>query len=427
MAVTTASSAEAVEHMPAAALSRAAARRVTVLGATGSVGRSTLDLIAQLRAREGEGACPVEALVAGRNVTALAAAAKRFHVRMAVIADPARYQELKSALAGSSVEAAAGPDAVVEAAERPADWVMAGVVGAAGLAPTLAAARRGADVALANKESLVCAGDLLTRAARAGGGALLPVDSEHNAIFQVLDAGLGHRVEKLILTASGGPFRGWTRERMKQVTPEMAAAHPVWSMGTKISVDSATLMNKGLELIEASMLFGMESARIEVLVHPQSVVHSLVAYVDGSVLAQLGAPDMRVPIAHALAWPDRMPTNAARLDLAAVGSLTFETPDLEAFPALALARQALEEGGRTPAALNAANEVAVGRFLDRRIGFLDIPRVVEQVLERLSSELGTSSGRSDDLADRLEIDRAARAEAERVSDAMPGAVTGEGR
>jgi 1-deoxy-D-xylulose-5-phosphate reductoisomerase len=408
----------ALSEASTAAWSRAAARRVTVLGATGSVGRSTLDLVAEVRAREGADACAIEALVAHRNVAGLAALARTFRARCAVIADPSLLGELKSALAGSGVEAAAGPQAVIEAAMRPADWVMAGVVGAAGLAPTLAAARRGADVALANKEALVCAGDLLTRAARAGGGALLPVDSEHNAIFQVLDLALVHRVEKLILTASGGPFRGWTRERMADVTPEMAAAHPVWSMGAKISVDSATLMNKGLELIEASCLFGVESARLEVLVHPQSVVHSLVAYIDGSVLAQLAAPDMRVPIAHALAWPDRIETSAARLDLAALGALTFEEPDAAAFPALALARRALEAGGAAPAVLNAANEVAVGRFLDRRIGFLDIPKVVEQVLDRHSDEQTSPLGRLDDLEDRLEIDRAARAQAERACDAL---------
>jgi 1-deoxy-D-xylulose-5-phosphate reductoisomerase len=408
----------ALTEPSASAWSRAAARRVTVLGATGSVGRSTLELVAEVRGREGRDACAIEALVARRNVVALAALARKFRVRLAVIAEPSHYAELKAALAGSGVEAAAGPEAVIEAAQRPADWVMAGVVGAAGLAPTLAAARRGADVALANKEALVCAGDLLVRAAAAGGGALLPVDSEHNAIFQVLDRTLAHRVEKLILTASGGPFRGWSRERMASVTPEMAAAHPVWSMGAKISVDSATLMNKGLELIEASCLFGVESARLEVLVHPQSVVHSLVAYVDGSVLAQLAAPDMRVPIAHALAWPDRMETTAARLDLAELGALTFEAPDETAFPALAMARRALERGGAAPAVLNAANEVAVGRFLDRQIGFLDIPRVVEQVLERHSNEQTSSKGRLDDLEDRLAIDHAARVEAERACDIL---------
>jgi len=283
-----------------------AERRITVLGATGSVGRSTLDLIGRVRARDGDDACPIEALVAGSNAAALAELARQFHPKFAVVADSTRLGELKEALAGSGVEAAAGPEAVIEAAERPADWVMAAIVGAAGLAPTLAAARRGADVALANKEALVCAGDLLISAVRAGGGALLPVDSEHNAIFQVLDRGRMDRVEKLILTASGGPFRGWTRERMQHVTPEQAVAHPVWSMGAKISVDSATLMNKGLEVIEAHHLFGVAGERIEVLVHPQSIIHSLVAYVDGSVLAQLGSPDMRVPIAHTLAWPDQI-------------------------------------------------------------------------------------------------------------------------
>jgi 1-deoxy-D-xylulose-5-phosphate reductoisomerase len=406
----------ALTETPLSAWRRVATRRVTVLGATGSVGRSTLDLIAQVRRQEGADACPIEALVAKRNVAALATLAREFRPASAVIADERLRGDLEDALAGTGVEAAAGPQAVVEAAQRPADWVMAGIVGAAGLAPTLAAARRGADVALANKEALVCAGDLLIDAMRAGGGALLPVDSEHNAIFQVLDRELTHRVDKLILTASGGPFRGWSRERMHAVTPEMAAAHPVWSMGAKISVDSATLMNKGLELIEASCLFGVESARLEVLVHPQSIVHSLVAYVDGSVLAQLAAPDMRVPIACALAWPDRMATTAARLDLARLGALTFEAPDEEAFPALGLARRALEMGGGTPAVLNAANEVAVGRFLDRRIGFLDISRIVEEVLER-RSDARASSG-PPDLEDRLEIDRAARVDAERASDAL---------
>jgi len=398
-----------------------AERRITVLGATGSVGRSTLDLIGRVRARDGDDACPIEALVAGSNAAALAELARQFHPKFAVVADSTRLGELKEALAGSGVEAAAGPEAVIEAAERPADWVMAAIVGAAGLAPTLAAARRGADVALANKEALVCAGDLLISAVRAGGGALLPVDSEHNAIFQVLDRGRMDRVEKLILTASGGPFRGWTRERMQHVTPEQAVAHPVWSMGAKISVDSATLMNKGLEVIEAHHLFGVAGERIEVLVHPQSIIHSLVAYVDGSVLAQLGSPDMRVPIAHTLAWPDRMETPAERLDLAAVGQLTFEPPDEAAFPALGLTREALKAGGGAPAVLNAANEIAVSRFLDRRIGFLDIPRVVEQVLERHLAD--APSGRSDSasgggLEDRLEIDHSGRRAASAAADAF---------
>jgi 1-deoxy-D-xylulose-5-phosphate reductoisomerase len=407
----------ALTEAPPSTLRRVGTRRITVLGATGSIGRSTLDLVGQVRAAEGEDACAIEALVAGRNVAELAALARQYRPASAVIADSTLYGQLKESLAGSGVQATAGPQAVIDAALRPADWVMAGIVGAAGLAPTLAAARRGADVAIANKEALVCAGDLLFRAVKTGGGAILPVDSEHNAIFQVLDRKLPHRVDKLILTASGGPFRGWTRDRMRSVTPEMAVAHPVWSMGAKISVDSATLMNKGLELIEAALLFGMENARLEVLVHPQSIIHSLVAYVDGSVLAQLGSPDMRVPIAHALAWPDRMPTTAARLDLARIGTLTFEAPDAAAFPALGLARRALELGGCAPAVLNAANEVAVGRFLDRRIGFLDISRIVGEVLERRSAH-GFASGRVEELDDRLEIDRMARADAERLSDAL---------
>ncbi len=348
-------------------------RRVTILGATGSVGSSTIDLVARDRER-----FPVEALTAHRNAERLAREARRLGARFAAVADPEAWPVLRDALAGTGIEAAAGPEAVVAAAARPAEWVMAGIVGAAGLAPMMAAIERGALVAFANKECLVCAGDLVTAAARQHGARLLPVDSEHNAIFQVLQQ--MRDVDRLILTASGGPFRDWPRERMATVTPEQAVAHPVWSMGAKISVDSATMMNKGLEIIEASHLFGMPGERIDVLVHPQSIVHSLVAYRDGSVLAQLGTPDMRIPIAHALAWPGRIDTPAARLDLAARGTLTFEPPDPVRFPALRLARAALAEGGAATTVLNAANEVAVAAFLDRRIGFLDIERVVEQTL-----------------------------------------------
>ncbi len=352
-----------------------APRRVTILGSTGSVGRNTIDLIDRNPA-----AFAVEALTACRNVALLAEQARRLRPRLAVIGDPAGFAELKSALAGTGVTVAAGPQALVEAAERPADWVMAAIVGAAGLPPTLAAARRGAMVAFANKECLVCAGPLMMEEVRSHGATLLPVDSEHNAIFQVLDINGLDGVERLILTASGGPFRTADRAAMARATPAQAVAHPTWSMGAKISVDSATMMNKGLEIIEAAFLYGMPDERIDVLIHPQSVVHSLVEYADGSVLAQLGTPDMRTPIAYTLAWPRRMATPSARLDLAATGRLDFEPPDPERFPALRLARAALRAGGGAPTVLNAANEVAVHAFLEGRIGFLDIERIVEHTL-----------------------------------------------
>jgi len=355
-----------------------APRRVTILGSTGSVGGNTVDLIQRNPDRY-----RVEALTANRNVVKLAEQARRLRPRLAVVADADCYGDLKAALAGTGVEAAAGPEALVEAAQRPAEWVMAAIVGARGLPPTLAAARRGALVAFANKECLVCAGPLMIDLVRTAGATLLPVDSEHNAIFQVLDASGRDGVDRLILTASGGPFRTADRAAMARVTPEQAVAHPTWDMGAKISVDSATMMNKGLEIIEAFYLFNMPEDRIDVLVHPQSVVHSMVEYADGSVLAQLGTPDMRTPIAYTLAWPRRMATPSRRLDLAAVGRLEFEPPDPERFPALRLARAALRRGGSAPAVLNAANEVAVEAFLAGRIGFLDIERVVEGTLEHL--------------------------------------------
>jgi len=357
-----------------------APRRVTILGSTGSVGTNTLDLVARNRA-----AYVVEALTANGNVDLLAAQAKRVGAKLAVVANEARYADLKAALSGSGIEAAAGAAAVVEAASRPADWVMAAIVGAAGLAPTLAAVRRGAVVALANKETLVCAGALMTNEVRRSGATLLPVDSEHNAIFQVIDFAQLSAIDRIVLTASGGPFRQSTREAMAMATPEQAVAHPNWSMGAKISVDSATMMNKGLELIEAFYLFGLPTERFEVLVHPQSIVHSLVAYVDGSVLAQLGQADMRTPIAYTLAWPARMATPVKRLDLADIGSLTFERPDEVRFPALRLARESLAAGGAAPTVLSAANEVAVAAFLDRRIAFLDIASVVERTLQRVTA------------------------------------------
>lgn len=350
-------------------------RTVTILGSTGSVGQSTVDLIS----RDPE-SYRVEALVAGNSVDILADQARRLRARVAVVAKPERYRALKEALAGTSVEVAAGPEAACEAAGRPAEWVMAAVVGFAGLPSTLVAARRGAMVALANKEALVCAGALLTDAIRESGGVLLPVDSEHNAIFQVFEPRQRHAIDRLILTASGGPFRNWSLADMASATPEQALAHPNWDMGAKISIDSATMMNKGLELIEAHLLFGLPSDQIDIVVHPQSVIHSMVAYRDGSVLAQLGTPDMRVPISHALGWPSRIEGPAARLEFAKLSALTFEPPDSGRFPSLRLARQALGMGGLAPIVLNAANEAAVAAFLARRIGFLDIARVVEDVM-----------------------------------------------
>jgi 1-deoxy-D-xylulose-5-phosphate reductoisomerase len=378
-------------------------RRVTILGSTGSVGSRTVDLLLRNPER-----FEVEALTAHRNVALLAEQAKLLRARMAVIANPELGESLKDALAGTGIDSGAGTEAVAEAAARPAEWVMGAIVGAAGLAPTLAAVRRGAVVALANKECLVCAGALLMAEARRAGARLLPVDSEHSAVFQVLEEEHPDAVERIILTASGGPFRSASLEKMRQVTPAEAVAHPNWDMGSKISVDSATMMNKGLELIEAHHLFGLSPERIEIVVHPQSVVHSLVAYVDGSVLAQLGPPDMRTPIAYALAWPERMKWPAPRLDLAKIGTLTFEAPDPERFPALGLAREALVAGGAAPTVLNAANEVAVGAFLANRIGFLDIARVVESALERVP-------GRSmDSLFDVQSVDCEARNFAERL-------------
>ncbi|MBM3537177.1 MAG: 1-deoxy-D-xylulose-5-phosphate reductoisomerase [Alphaproteobacteria bacterium] len=355
-----------------------APRRVTVLGSTGSIGRNTVDLLACCRELY-----EVEALVAATNVTLLAEQALRLHARRAVVADPACYAALKEALAGSDCQAAAGATAVVEAADMPADWVMSAIVGAAGLEPTLTAIRHGAIVALANKECLVCAGELLMAEVRRHRATLLPVDSEHSAIFQVFDFSQPERVEKIVLTASGGPFRQLDQAAMACMTPAQAVAHPNWSMGAKISVDSATMMNKGLEIIEAHYLFALPEERIEVLVHPQSVIHSMVAYVDGSVLAQLGTPDMRTPIAFALGWPRRIPAPSPRLDLAKLGHLTFEAPDAVRFPALRLAREALKSGGGAPTILNAANEVAVAAFLAGEIGFLDIVRSVEETLSVL--------------------------------------------
>ena len=375
-------------------------RSITVLGSTGSIGTQTIDLLAATPDRY-----RVRALVAGRNAALLAAQARQLGAEVAVLADSSGHAALRAALAGTGIRAECGPDAVMAAAGLGADWTMAAITGAAGLPPTLAAIRCGGVVALANKEALVCAGEVMLAAVRAHGATLLPVDSEHNAIFQSMAEGNHGGIEKIVLTASGGPFRTASREEMACATPEAALRHPVWSMGAKISIDSATMMNKALEIIEAASIFGLPSERIGVLVHPQSVIHGLVHYSDGSVLAQLGSPDMRVPIAHTLAWPGRIATHAPRLDLAAIGRLDFAEPDLERFPALRLAREALAGGGGASAIMSAANEVAVDAFLARRIGFLDIAAVVEQVMQQLGAPP------ADTLEAVLALDAAARAAA----------------
>ncbi len=383
-------------------------KSLTVLGATGSIGLATLDVVmeanARARAAGQDDAYRVIALTANRDWASLAEQAILTGATFVALSDGRFGPQLEAALAGHQVEIGLGPEALVEAAARPADVVMAAIVGAAGLAPSLAAAKRGATIALANKECLVCAGSVFLKAVRDGGGSILPVDSEHNAIFQVLDQ--SDRVEKLILTASGGPFRTWTAAAIAAATPEQAVAHPNWSMGQKISVDSATLMNKGLELIEAALLFGMPENKIDVLVHPQSVIHSLVAYQDGSVLAQLGAADMRIPIAHALAWPARLVTSAPRLDLAAIAKLDFEVPDLEKFPALSLARSALQKKGAAPTILNAANEVAVQAFLDRNVSFPEIAAIVSETMDE-ACRLGMDAALGD-LDDVYAADEAGR-------------------
>lgn len=372
-------------------------RRVTILGSTGSVGCSTLDLI-----ERNPEAYTVEALTAYRNASGLAEQARRIRPALAVVGDPEEYGNLRRALEGTGIEVAAGPDALVEAASRPVDWVMAAIVGAAGLRPALAAIQQGAILALANKECLVSAGDLVMAEVAKYGATLLPVDSEHNAIYQVFDFERRESVEKIILTASGGPFRELDLSEMAAVTPEQAVAHPNWKMGAKISVDSATMMNKGLELIEAYHLFGVPHENIDIVIHPQSVVHSLVAYVDGSVLAQLGSPDMRTPIAFALGWPNRIAAPVARLNLAELGQLTFEKPDSKRFPALDLAREALQTGGAAPTILNAANEIAVHAFLEGQVSFLDISRTVEMTLAK------APAAQINSLDDVVAIDREAR-------------------
>jgi 1-deoxy-D-xylulose-5-phosphate reductoisomerase len=386
------------------------ARRIVILGSTGSVGVSTLDLLSHV-----DEDIDILALTAGRNVASLAEQALKWRPRLAVIEDESRLPELRERLAGSGIDVAGGSAAVADCAGQEADWVMSAIVGAAGLAPTLRAARAGSTIALANKESLVCAGPALLAIAKAAGGCVIPVDSEHSAIFQVFAPANAERVSRLILTASGGPFRGWSLEAMGQVSREQALAHPNWDMGPKISVDSATMMNKGLEMIEASYLFAMPPERIAVLVHPQSVVHSMVEYDDGSTLAQLGSPDMRTPIACAWSWPGRVAWPAPKLDLAAIGNLTFEAPDETRFPALRIAREALNAGAGAPAAMNAANEVAVGAFLRCAVGFLDIASIVSETLEQMNGA-GELTGAADDEAVdwALMIDAGARRVAAQV-------------
>ena len=372
-------------------------RKISILGATGSIGTSTLDLIERSPDR-----FKVEALTAATNVEALADAARRTGASLAVVSDQSRLGELEQRLAGTACRAKAGPEALIEAATGDADFVMAAIVGCAGLLPVMAAVESGKTIGLANKEALVTAGALMIDAAARYGAILLPVDSEHNAIFQCLAGSRKEDVARLVLTASGGPFRTATLHEMRAVTPAQAIAHPNWSMGAKISVDSATLMNKGLELIEAHYLFDLPPDRIDILVHPQSVIHSLVEFIDGSLLAQLGSPDMRIPISYALAWPERMASEAERLDLGEIARFDFERPDEQRFPALRVVREALARGGTAPAVLNAANEVAVAAFLAGHIGFTDIADLVEREVDR------EAAGELASVADVIEVDRRTR-------------------
>lgn len=382
-------------------------RSVSILGSTGSIGCNTLDLLERNPEQY-----KVEVLTAFRNVELLAKQALRVRPQVAVVGDPEGYAYLKQALSGTNIEVAAGEQALLDAAEIPVEWLMVAIVGAAGLKPTLSAVRQGGIVALANKESLVCAGTLLMEEVEKCGTTLLPVDSEHNAIFQVFDYERQKAVEKIILTASGGPFREMSLAEMASVTPAQAVKHPNWVMGAKISVDSATMMNKGLEFIEAFHLFPVTADQIDILLHPQSVIHSMVGYCDGSVLAQLGTPDMRTPIAYTLGWPNRITAPSKRLDLAEIGTLTFEKPDNVRFPALSLARETLQSGGSAPTILNAANEVAVAGFLKSRIGFLDIIPVVRKTLDALPE------GALECLEDVLDVDRRARIKAEALIKGM---------
>ena len=379
----------------------AAPRRVTILGATGSIGTNTLSVIA-----ERADSFAVEAVTANANADKLAAVAKASGARLAVVADPAAYGDLKAALSGTGIAAAAGEAAMREAAARPVDMVVAAIVGAAGLAPTYAAIGAGSRVAIANKECLVSAGTVFMRAAAEAGVTILPVDSEHNAVYQALGGRPSEDVERIVLTASGGPFRTWSAERMAAATPADALKHPNWSMGPKISIDSATMMNKGLEVIEAHHLFGAPAAKLDVLVHPQSVVHGLVNFTDGTMIAGMGAPDMRMPIAYCLSWPGTGALGGKRIDLAELGSLTFERPDAARFPALNLARQALDAGQWATNILNAANEVAVAAFLAGRLGFLEIAGLVEQTIDRISGEAALAAPETVEAA--IALDRQGR-------------------
>lgn len=387
-------------------------RRISVFGSTGSIGTNTLDLISHNRDR-----FPLIALTANSSVEKLAAQVREFHPQLAVIADESKYEELKSALSGTGVAAAAGRSGLMEAARMEADWVMASIVGAAGLEPALAALEQGICVGLANKECLVSAGAFFMSEVERTGSTLIPVDSEHSAIFQVLDVDKLDRVSRIVLTASGGPFREWSHEKMAAATRKQALAHPNWEMGAKITIDSATMMNKGLELIEAYYLFPVGEERIDILVHPQSIIHSIVEYDDGSVLAQMGMPDMRTPIAYALAWPERMTTPVERLDLSKIAALSFEAPDMERFPALRIAREALKTGRGAPTIMNAANEIAVAAFLDDRIGYLDIARFVEQTINQ--ADRSGDMHQPDSLEDVLSLDAAGRRHAEALISAAP--------
>ncbi|MGK6313228.1 1-deoxy-D-xylulose-5-phosphate reductoisomerase [Neorhizobium sp. DT-125] len=381
-------------------------RRISILGSTGSIGVNTLDVVNQLGGRE---AFDVVAITGNANIALLAEQAKTCGAKLAVTADGGQYAALKDALAGSSIEVAAGREALIEAGSRDSDWVMAAIVGTAGLAPTLAAAQRGADIALANKECLVSAGELFVKAVAEGGGRLIPVDSEHSAIFQSLEDNQHHAVERIVLTASGGPFRTWTREEMASVTADAARAHPNWSMGLKISVGSASMFNKALEMIEAKHLFDLTPDQIEVIVHPQSVIHSMVGYTDGSVLAQLGCPDMRTAIAYALTYPNRSKLNVERLDFAKLARLDFEAPDEVRFPALRLARTALERGGVQGAVMNAAEEISFHAFCAGRIGFLNMADIAEQVMDEM-----VAFGEAPTMADVFAADAEARRRASEI-------------
>ncbi|MBO6892985.1 MAG: 1-deoxy-D-xylulose-5-phosphate reductoisomerase [Roseibium sp.] len=387
---------------PETAINGSAPIRITVLGATGSIGKSLADLIERNPEQ-----FDVVALIANTNASELAQMARRLNASAAILADASRLNDLREALNGTSVEAGAGEGAILEAVDRDADLIVGAIVGSAGLKPTMTAIKPGRRIALANKECLVCAGDLFMAGIRQSGAELLPVDSEHNAIFQVFENDQADQIEKVILTASGGPFRTFSKADMAGVTPEQALKHPNWDMGARITIDSATMMNKGFEVIEAFHLFPIAHEQLGVLVHPQSAVHGLVQYKDGSLLAQLGSPDMRTPISHCLAFPRRMEVPVKRLDLAELGTLTFEAPDLDRFPALRLALEALKSANAAPAALNAADEVAVEAFLSRKIGFLDIPAAVEAVLENLSA--GGQLAVSESIDDVLALDLEARA------------------